>query len=494
MLRGRYVPNVCSAGAPSSARALELIRAGLAALAADDIGARDAPELGEECADIMRAVGELQMQAARRLARFDAARGPARDHTHSVAGWLGLRCRLRPWEAGQLAMTARRLHLLGDTVAAFTAGEIEFGDVETIAEGIDRAADTMTDDWPPERIAAAAQPILLEAAPRVTPGQLRKVACRVAIALDGDSTERRRRQIDRQAFLNIGQTISGVGVLRGELGAADLAIVEKTIDAFGPLPHPDRPRWANAAGKRRLQGLVTACQVALRAAGRHGYRERGGAPVRVHVIVSAATVDPHVPATQAPPGRTEYGTVLSAAEVREMIERHRARVTEITLGPDGRVADRFTADGQPLNWGRTRRFFTPAQRDVFLAVYATCAAEGCDRPPAWADIDHKQAWADGGRTDLDNGQPLCRWHNRHKEHLRQRADGSPRRPDPESPGGPTSPGSHPGPPGPQSRSRPGDPASGSGPAAVAPRPEPTDRDPGPDTAGPGPGDPPPPDT
>jgi hypothetical protein len=52
--------------------------------------------------------------------------------------------------------------------------------------------------------------------------------------------------------------------------------------------------------------LITACQIALNAAGRHGYRERGGAPVRVHVIASTATVDPGVPAAQAPPGRTEY--------------------------------------------------------------------------------------------------------------------------------------------------------------------------------------------
>lgn len=434
---------MCSAGA-AAGQALESIRAGLAALAADDLAVPAASELGEECAQIMRAVGELQLQVARRLAPFEAAGGPADDHTPSVTGWLGLRCRLRPWEAAQLATTARRLHLVDETIAAFDAGEIEFGDVATITEGIDRAAETMTDDWPPERIADAAQPILLEAAPRVTPGQLRKVACRVALTLDGDSTERRRRQIERQAFLNVGQTISGAGVLRGELGAADLAVVEKAIDTFAPLPHSDRPRWANAAGNRRLQGLVTACQVALREAGRHGYRERGGAPVRVHVIVSAATVDPDVPVNQAPPGRTEYGTVLCAADVREMIKRHRARITKIVLGSDGQVADRFAADGRPLNWGRTRRFFTAAQRDIYLAVYAACAADGCDRPPAWADIDHKQAWADGGRTDLDNGQPLCRWHNRHKEHCRNRTD------------------QHPVPPAPEASDRPPNPEPGSG--------------------------------
>lgn len=411
---------MCSGDVETADEALELIQAGLAALSGCDIDSQNASGLGEECARILRAVGELQVQAARRLARFEALGGPAGDDMPSVAGWLGRRCRLRPWEARQLATTARRLHLLDETLAAFGDGEVEFGDMATVAEGVDRAATTMTADWSPERVAATAQPILLEVAGRVTPGQLRKVACRIALTLDGENAERKRRQVERQAFCTLAQTIDGIGVLRAEMGAADLAIVEKAIDAFAPRPDCDRPAWANVAGNRRLRGLVTACEIALGAAGRHGHRERGGAPVRVHIIATEATIDPGRPATKAPPGRTEYGTILTAAQVREMIQGHRGEVTTILLGPDGRVADRVTADGRPLNWGRTRRFFTSAQREVFLTLYAGCAADGCDRPPAWSDIDHNKAWADGGRTDLDNGQLLCSWHNRHKEHKRQR--------------------------------------------------------------------------
>jgi hypothetical protein len=413
----------------SATPALELIRAGLTELAACDIDAYGADRLGDECARILRAVGELHLEAARRLARFDALGGPAADDAPSLPAWLGHRCRLRPWEAKQLATSATRLHLLDDTRAAFKSGEIEFGDVATIAEGVDKAADTMPHDatapdtasgWSPERIAKTAQPILLEAAGEVTPGQLRKAAARVALTLDGENAERRRAQIERQSFLDIGQTMDGVGVVRGDVGAADFAILEKAIDVFAPRPAPGRPTWENRPGHRRLRGLIAACEVALKTAGRHGYRERGGAPVRVHLIATPATVDPGVPASQAPPGRTEYGSVLSAAEVRKILRRHHAIISKIHLGPDGRVIDRFTTHGQPLNWGRTRRLFTPAQRDIYLAVYAGCAAEGCDRPPAWADLDHKRPWADGGRTDLDNGQPLCRWHNLGKERGRSR--------------------------------------------------------------------------
>jgi HNH endonuclease len=418
----------------SAAAALESIRGGLAMLAACDIDESEPTDLGNECTQILRAAGCLQLEAARRLRCFDSAGGPAADDCSSLAAWLGRRCRLRPWEAKQLAALSARHHLLTDTLAAFGDHEIEFGDVTTIAEGIDRAADTMTDSWSPERIAQEAQPTLLEAAATATPGQLRKAATRIALTLDGESAERRRRQIDRQAFLNLGQSIDGIGILSAEMGADDLAIVEKAVDAFAPSPDAEVPRWQNLPGHRRLRGLVTACQIALDSARRRGHRERGGAPVRVHVIASTATVDPAVPTAEAPPGRTEYGTILTAAQVREMIQRHDAGIHQIRIDPDGSVADRFTADGQPLNWGRTRRLFSSAQRDVFLALYAGCAAEGCDRPPAWADIDHKQPWAEGGRTDLDNGQPLCRWHNLQKQNRHDRAGPAHEKP-PDRPGG-----------------------------------------------------------
>ena len=101
-----------------------------------------------------------------------------------------------------------------------------------------------------------------------------------------------------------------------------------------------------------------------------------------------------------------------------MIHRHHAEITTVHVHADGRVADRFTAGGQPLNWGRTKRFFTTAQRDVYLALHAGCTADGCDRPLAWTAIDHTLEWTAGGRTNLDNGRPLCDWHNLSKEHHR----------------------------------------------------------------------------
>ena len=66
----------------------------------------------------------------------------------------------------------------------------------------------------------------------------------------------------------------------------------------------------------------------------------------------------------------------------------------------------------PLDQGRESRLHTKAQRVALSAVHDTCATEGCERPFAWCEIHHPEAWAHGGRTDLANGLPLCGWHHR----------------------------------------------------------------------------------
>ncbi|WP_425573569.1 HNH endonuclease signature motif containing protein [Nocardiopsis rhodophaea] len=93
-----------------------------------------------------------------------------------------------------------------------------------------------------------------------------------------------------------------------------------------------------------------------------------------------------------------------------------------------------------------------------MAQRQRCAWQGgCDRPIAWCQVDHKVAWWDGGRSDLSNAQPLCRFHNLEKEHRRARERGwgprPPGKPKPPPPPPPQAP--PPGRPGSEQRKRPG---------------------------------------
>ncbi len=69
----------------------------------------------------------------------------------------------------------------------------------------------------------------------------------------------------------------------------------------------------------------------------------------------------------------------------------------------------------PLDLGRARRLFTPAQRKALLIRDHTCRAEGCETPGTWCEAHHLNPWHTGGTTDLDNAVLLCQ-HHHHRIH------------------------------------------------------------------------------
>ncbi|MCW2739010.1 HNH endonuclease signature motif containing protein, partial [Nocardioides sp.] len=69
----------------------------------------------------------------------------------------------------------------------------------------------------------------------------------------------------------------------------------------------------------------------------------------------------------------------------------------------------------PLDLGRAKRLFTPAQRKALLFRDQTCRADGCDTPGTWCDAHHHDPWHHGGRTDLTNAVLLCQ-HHHHRAH------------------------------------------------------------------------------
>lgn len=70
----------------------------------------------------------------------------------------------------------------------------------------------------------------------------------------------------------------------------------------------------------------------------------------------------------------------------------------------------------PLDLGREQRLFTKHQRIALGVRHGGCAATNCDRPPAWTEAHHSHSWASGGRTDLNNGLPLCPPHHQMADH------------------------------------------------------------------------------
>jgi uncharacterized membrane protein len=71
---------------------------------------------------------------------------------------------------------------------------------------------------------------------------------------------------------------------------------------------------------------------------------------------------------------------------------------------------------QLLDQGESKRTFTKAQRYAILAAFVGCAFPNCDIPSSMVEFHHIGQWATRHQhhhgTDLQNGLPLCGFHNR----------------------------------------------------------------------------------
>jgi len=107
-----------------------------------------------------------------------------------------------------------------------------------------------------------------------------------------------------------------------------------------------------------------------------------------------------------PPATTEDGTPVSHTELaRALCDCAATRVV-------------LDERGLPLDVGRTRRMFTPAQRTAVVARDRVCAWNGCAIVPRYCEVHHIRWWErEGGRTDLANGVLLCS-HHHHQVHDR----------------------------------------------------------------------------
>ncbi|MGF2950008.1 HNH endonuclease signature motif containing protein [Microbacterium alcoholitolerans] len=89
-----------------------------------------------------------------------------------------------------------------------------------------------------------------------------------------------------------------------------------------------------------------------------------------------------------------------------------AAAVDQRLCESGFVPLTIDACGKPLDVGREHRLFTPRQRIALAIRDGGCRWRGCDRPASYCEAHHIDEWArDLGRTDIDRGILLCRYHH-----------------------------------------------------------------------------------
>jgi len=86
-----------------------------------------------------------------------------------------------------------------------------------------------------------------------------------------------------------------------------------------------------------------------------------------------------------------------------------AGVVEARLCDSGAIPIVWSAKGRPLDVGRELRLFTRAQRIAIAARDGGCMWPSCSAPISQCEYHHiDHWWQNHGRTDVDDGIPLCR--------------------------------------------------------------------------------------
>jgi hypothetical protein len=234
----------------------------------------------------------------------------------------------------------------------------------------------------------------VERAGRETTGQLRARIRRLVIAVDPDSARERyeARLKDRRVVIEASE--AGTANLFGmDLPAADTNAAMRRINRLA--------RSTKTADDHRTLDQIRADILLDLLNGRQPGQSRGdGAVVDIRVDLTTLTGLDDNPAEI--PG---WGPVI-ADVARQVVDEQDKAEWRIT------VTDPNT--GRPVHVGATRKRPTTSQRRKVEAVALTCVFPGCRMPARDSDLDHRNAWADGGRTREDNLEPLCRHDHRLK--------------------------------------------------------------------------------
>ncbi|MGF2949307.1 HNH endonuclease signature motif containing protein [Microbacterium alcoholitolerans] len=310
----------------------------------------------------------------------------------------------RPWDAPLSAA------LLGQAITAAQHDAIRLGLGAPVpsggADGDAAASDDAREAW-----SLAAEQLVAEAGGRSLE-ELRSAARSIRDRLDPEGAHRRYlERFERRCFR---LWTDADGNRRGSFLFDDEGgLLAQTVVDSALRPRRGGPRFVDSAERERAAQMIdderTNDQLAydlfldvLRAGALadaetvFGTRQAGVRLVQVIDDTGAPT----------PTAHAEDGlTALPSAAA----EQH--------ICDSGYVPVTVDACGNPLDVGREHRLFTPRQRIALAIRDGGCRWPGCDRPASYCEAHHCDHWVEHeGRTDIDRGILLCRFHHMNLHH------------------------------------------------------------------------------
>lgn len=333
-------------------------------------------DAGDELLAVLGRIDQLEAQAATALAQLnDAAKWRRKGYTSATA-FLKHRAAMSAGRAMGLVIRANALENMPHTSAAFARGELSVEQVDILCGAYNFNQDQFGIDET-TLVGLAIQLPFVDEVYRLIAYWKQRIDP-VATELDQD-------------MLN---SLRGIRIRRDNgVGRAYVCLNEEEFDAWinSLDPGPPAPQDRRTLAQRRADRLVEQAAATM---------DQPQLVVNVGLDNLAGTNTNHAKAgTAAQLAETEYGSVLAPGAVERLACD--ATVCRVVFGPDSQI----------LDVGRQRRLFTAPMRLAVSARDRHCRFPGCDRPPQWCDVHHIKHWARGGKTSVDNGILLCRFHH-----------------------------------------------------------------------------------
>ena len=393
----------------------------------DGVGDTDVGEVsGRDVAEVERGIARMEALKLRMVASAHRQGAAGRSGMSGTPAWLAAHTRAWGGKAAADVMLATALHdSLPLTRRALAAGALSTAHASVIAETTRRLPAFLSDG---ERVDI--ESALVSRARHVDPGRLRRSAKR--------ALEAAQRSVQEVLEHEDGELRAEEGRAAGRVRLTMHDNLDGTVTG-----HFTVPTLAGAILRKTIQQMVSPRR--RRGAGEHPRRRRGaGEPPRLREDWAGEQGAAFVELLEHLPTDRLHGKV--AATVVVTVEHQQLRdalgAAGLDTGHDISAAEArrlacsagilpAVLDGTslPLDLGRTRRFFTEAQRVALATTYDECAAQGCDRPYAWCHLHHADPWSRGGATDLALAVPVCGFHHRlahdprHKHEVHTGADG-----------------------------------------------------------------------
>ena len=365
----------------------------------DEIGqpstwAMTAHERGETIAELLALRSRIDAHLYAVVADADHADLATTTGATTTAAWLQAASGITRAEATRLVRQARAIEPHPPTHAALAAGAIHTEQATVIVAAVDALPTEVADHAPNAETHLLALAEQHDARALRTLGRhlLEVVAPDQADALIARHLEREETEAHKTCHLKTWSDGHRSTYGRFKIPYLTGAILTTALEAYANPNRPD-PITRQDVAPAQVYGQAF-CEL-LEHLPPDRLPQTGG--INATVLVTM-TLDTLLGGLQ-PANILGTDTLLSPSQARRL------------AAAAGIIPAVLDAQSQLLDLGRRRTYTQPQRIAMALRQGGLCNIKGCERPATWCDANHRQPWAKGGRTTIDDGELICPRHH-----------------------------------------------------------------------------------